>query len=78
MLFFPLTQRDDVVDLVDCYQYEDNQVNDADAFAREPYILHFKSHNTGQFLRIIQFYFLSMSMLSCLWVSLVCMSHAYI
>lgn len=79
MLFFPPTQRDDVVDLVDCYQYEDNQVNDTDAFAREPYILHFKSHNTGQFLRIIQFYFLWMSMLShCLWVCLVCMSHAYI
>lgn len=68
MLFFSPTQRDDVVDLVDCYQYEDNQVNDVDAFAREPYILHFKSHNTGQFLRIIKLFFfnffLSMSMLS--------------
>lgn len=39
--------RDDVVDLVDCYQYEDNQVNDMDAFAREPYVLRFKPHNTG-------------------------------
>ncbi|XP_053281315.1 deoxyribonuclease-1-like 2 [Pleuronectes platessa] len=38
--------RDDVVNLIDCYQYEDNQVNDMDAFAREPYILHFKLHNT--------------------------------
>ncbi|XP_041802486.1 deoxyribonuclease-1-like isoform X2 [Chelmon rostratus] len=42
-LFF---YRDDVVDLIDCYQYEDNQVNDVDAFAREPYILRFKPHNT--------------------------------
>lgn len=36
------------MDLVDYYQYEDNQVNDMDAFAREPYVLHFKPHNTGQ------------------------------
>lgn len=41
------THRDDVVDLIDCYQYEDAQVNDLDAFAREPYILHFRPHNTG-------------------------------
>lgn len=39
-----------MVDLVDCYQYEDNQVNDMDAFTREPYILRFKPHNTGQSL----------------------------
>uniref|UniRef100_A0A8C6U347 Deoxyribonuclease n=1 Tax=Neogobius melanostomus TaxID=47308 RepID=A0A8C6U347_9GOBI len=38
--------RDDVVTLIDSYQYEDNQINDEDAFAREPYILHFKPHNT--------------------------------
>ncbi|XP_070765917.1 deoxyribonuclease-1-like [Enoplosus armatus] len=43
---FLFLYRDDVVDLIDCYQYEDNQVNDMDAFAREPYILHFKPHNT--------------------------------
>ncbi|XP_078026077.1 deoxyribonuclease-1-like [Epinephelus lanceolatus] len=43
---FLFLYRDDVVDLIDCYQYEDNQVNDVDAFAREPYILHFKPHNT--------------------------------
>ncbi|XP_075883205.1 deoxyribonuclease-1-like [Nelusetta ayraudi] len=43
---FLFLYRDDVVDLVDSYQYEDNQVDDVDAFAREPYILHFKSHNT--------------------------------
>lgn len=46
--FFP-SPRDDVVDLVNSYQYEDNQVDDFDAFAREPYILRFKCHNTGQF-----------------------------
>ncbi|XP_076596510.1 deoxyribonuclease-1-like isoform X1 [Chaetodon auriga] len=43
---FLFLYRDDVVDLIDCYQYEDNQVNDVDAFAREPYILHFKPRNT--------------------------------
>ncbi|XP_034550953.1 deoxyribonuclease-1-like isoform X1 [Notolabrus celidotus] len=43
---FMFLYRDDVVDLIDCYQYEDNQVNDVDAFAREPYILHFKPCNT--------------------------------
>ncbi|KAM3616998.1 uncharacterized protein V6R79_000816 [Siganus canaliculatus] len=43
---FLFLYRDDVVDLIDCYQYEDNQENDIDAFAREPYILHFKPHTT--------------------------------
>ncbi|XP_018541439.1 deoxyribonuclease-1 isoform X2 [Lates calcarifer] len=43
---FLFLYRDDVVDLIDSYQYEDNQVNNKDAFAREPYILHFKPHNT--------------------------------
>uniref|UniRef100_A0A667Y313 Deoxyribonuclease 1 like 4, tandem duplicate 1 n=1 Tax=Myripristis murdjan TaxID=586833 RepID=A0A667Y313_9TELE len=43
---FLFLYRDDVVDLIDCYQYEDAQVNDLDAFAREPYILHFRPHNT--------------------------------
>ncbi|XP_068996874.1 deoxyribonuclease-1-like [Embiotoca jacksoni] len=43
---FLFLYRDDVVDLIDCYQYEDNQVNDVDAFAREPYILYFKPRNT--------------------------------
>lgn len=45
---FLLGLRDDVVDLTDCYQYEDNQTDDLDAFAREPYILHFKPRNTGE------------------------------
>ncbi|XP_076022987.1 deoxyribonuclease 1 like 4, tandem duplicate 1 [Genypterus blacodes] len=43
---FLFLYRDDVVDLTDSYQYEDNQANDFDAFAREPYILRFKSHHT--------------------------------
>ncbi|XP_032432709.1 deoxyribonuclease gamma-like isoform X3 [Xiphophorus hellerii] len=38
--------RDDMMDLIDSYQYEDNQENDVDAFLREPYILYFKPHNT--------------------------------
>lgn len=43
---FLFLYRDDVVDLIDSYQYEDNQENDVDAFAREPYILYFKPRNT--------------------------------
>ncbi|KAM3838049.1 deoxyribonuclease-1-like [Diretmus argenteus] len=43
---FLFLYRDDLVDLIDSYQYEDNQINDCDVFAREPYILHFKLHNT--------------------------------
>ncbi|XP_071374549.1 deoxyribonuclease-1-like [Centroberyx affinis] len=43
---FLFLYRDDLVDLIDCYQYEDNQVNDLDAFSREPYSLRFKPHNT--------------------------------
>uniref|UniRef100_H3DKK9 Deoxyribonuclease n=1 Tax=Tetraodon nigroviridis TaxID=99883 RepID=H3DKK9_TETNG len=43
---FLFLYRDDVVDLTDCYQYEDKRADDLDAFAREPYILHFKPHNT--------------------------------
>ncbi|XP_041941877.1 deoxyribonuclease-1-like isoform X2 [Alosa sapidissima] len=38
--------RDDLVDLVGSYQYEDSQEGDHDAFAREPYILRFTSHHT--------------------------------
>ncbi|KAJ0036678.1 hypothetical protein NQD34_005355 [Periophthalmus magnuspinnatus] len=43
---FLFLYREDVVTLIDSYQYEDNQANDVDAFAREPYILHFKPHDT--------------------------------
>uniref|UniRef100_A0A8C9WSS6 Deoxyribonuclease n=1 Tax=Scleropages formosus TaxID=113540 RepID=A0A8C9WSS6_SCLFO len=37
--------REDVVKLIDTYQYEDNQEGDEDAFAREPYILRFTCDN---------------------------------
>ncbi|XP_068609349.1 deoxyribonuclease gamma-like [Brachionichthys hirsutus] len=42
---FLFLYRDHVVDLIESYQYEDNQVDDVDAFAREPYVLHFKPRN---------------------------------
>ncbi|XP_037535622.1 deoxyribonuclease-1 [Nematolebias whitei] len=38
--------RRDEVELVKNYQYKDNQPGDEDAFAREPYILHFRCLNT--------------------------------
>ncbi|XP_071386202.1 deoxyribonuclease-1-like [Centroberyx affinis] len=38
---FVFLYREDDVKLIDSYQYEDNQVGDEDAFAREPYILRF-------------------------------------
>ncbi|XP_013874590.1 deoxyribonuclease gamma [Austrofundulus limnaeus] len=38
--------REDEVKLEDEYQYEDNQAGDEDAFAREPYVVHFKCPNT--------------------------------
>ncbi|XP_041130313.1 deoxyribonuclease 1 like 4, tandem duplicate 1 isoform X1 [Polyodon spathula] len=43
---FLFLYRDDLVDLVDTYQYEDNQEGDVDAFAREPYIVRFSCKNT--------------------------------
>lgn len=43
-----------MVDLIDCYQYEDDQVDDVDAFTREPYVLYFKPHNTGQSLHLLK------------------------
>ncbi|KAM4563567.1 deoxyribonuclease-1-like [Odontesthes bonariensis] len=43
---FMFLYRDNMVDLIDCYQYEDNQANDMDAFVREPYILFFTPRNT--------------------------------
>ncbi|KAG5836592.1 hypothetical protein ANANG_G00257210 [Anguilla anguilla] len=43
---FMFLYRDGLVDLVGSYQYEDNQVGDEDAFAREPYILRFTCLNT--------------------------------
>ncbi|XP_015254144.1 PREDICTED: deoxyribonuclease-1-like [Cyprinodon variegatus] len=38
--------RSDEVKLTDQYQYEDNQVGDEDAFAREPFILRFRCPST--------------------------------
>ncbi|XP_067361521.1 deoxyribonuclease-1-like [Channa argus] len=39
--------RKDEVTLEACYQYEDNQVGDEDAFAREPFILRFSCPTTA-------------------------------
>ncbi|KAK3536484.1 hypothetical protein QTP86_013815, partial [Hemibagrus guttatus] len=39
---FACLYRPDEVKLIDTYQYEDNQAGDEDAFAREPFILHFR------------------------------------
>ncbi|XP_049893640.1 deoxyribonuclease-1-like isoform X3 [Epinephelus moara] len=38
--------REDDVKLKACHQYEDNQVGDVDAFAREPFILRFRCPST--------------------------------
>lgn len=43
---FVCLYRQDEVQLVDTYQYEDNQVGDEDAFSREPFILRFSSPHT--------------------------------
>ncbi|XP_026121240.1 deoxyribonuclease gamma-like isoform X1 [Carassius auratus] len=43
---FMFLYRDDLVDLVGSYQYQDDQPGDEDAFAREPYVLRFKCHKT--------------------------------
>ncbi|KAM3878478.1 deoxyribonuclease gamma-like [Diretmus argenteus] len=43
---FVFLYRQDEVDLVDSYQYEDNQPGDEDAFAREPYIVRFSCRKT--------------------------------
>lgn len=38
--------RDDLVDLVGSYQFDD-EITGGDVFARDPYILRFRCHNTG-------------------------------
>ncbi|XP_042604933.1 deoxyribonuclease gamma-like isoform X1 [Cyprinus carpio] len=38
--------RDKVVDVVDSYQYKDNQPGDEDAFSTEPYAVRFRCRNT--------------------------------
>ncbi|XP_042568220.1 deoxyribonuclease gamma-like [Cyprinus carpio] len=43
---FMFLYRNDLVDLVVSYQYQDHQSGDEDAFAREPYVLRFKCHKT--------------------------------
>lgn len=74
-----------MVDLIDTYQYEDNQVNDVDAFAREPYILHFKPRNTGQFhdkaagSYVVQCFCYDLALVAVMPVSsLVCLSNVWI
>lgn len=37
-----------MVDVVDSYQYKDNQPGDEDAFATEPYAVRFRCRNTGK------------------------------
>ncbi|XP_055364829.1 deoxyribonuclease-1-like isoform X2 [Betta splendens] len=39
--------RSDEATLTDCYQYEDNQAGDEDAFAREPFVLRFSCPDTA-------------------------------
>ncbi|KAJ8257951.1 hypothetical protein GJAV_G00191520 [Gymnothorax javanicus] len=43
---FLFLYRDDLVNLVGSYQYEDSQLGDEDVFAREPYILRFRCMST--------------------------------
>ncbi|XP_056158190.1 deoxyribonuclease-1-like [Lampris incognitus] len=43
---FVFLYRENEVQLTDCYQYEDNQPGDEDAFSREPYILRFSCQMT--------------------------------
>ncbi|XP_028262118.1 deoxyribonuclease 1 like 4, tandem duplicate 1 [Parambassis ranga] len=43
---FMFLYRDDMVDLVDTYQFDDVSSGEGDVFARDPYILRFRCHNT--------------------------------
>ncbi|XP_030634125.1 deoxyribonuclease-1-like 2 [Chanos chanos] len=43
---FMFLYRDDLVDLIGSYQYEDNKEGEEDVFAREPYILRFRCLTT--------------------------------
>ncbi|XP_041945481.1 deoxyribonuclease 1 like 4, tandem duplicate 1 [Alosa sapidissima] len=43
---FMFLYRDDLVNLVESYQYADKQPGDEDVFEREPYILRFRCRNT--------------------------------
>lgn len=45
---FPvLSYRTDSVRLINQYQYPDTQKGDEDAFAREPFVVHFRAPKTG-------------------------------
>lgn len=46
-MFLISDNREDEAQLVDTYQYEDNQEGDEDAFSREPFILRFTCKHTG-------------------------------
>ena len=41
--------RDDLVDMVGFYQYDDEETVKEDILARDPYILRFRCPNTGAF-----------------------------
>ncbi|XP_054640486.1 deoxyribonuclease 1 like 4, tandem duplicate 1 [Dunckerocampus dactyliophorus] len=43
---FMFLYRDDLVDLVGSYQFDDQVTDSGDVFARDPYILRFRCHNT--------------------------------
>lgn len=43
-----LVCRDDMVDLVGSYQFDDQATDAGDVFARDPYILRFRCLNTGR------------------------------
>lgn len=43
-----LCDRDDMVDLVGSYQFDDQATEGGDVFARDPYILRFRCRNTGR------------------------------
>ncbi|XP_061833575.1 deoxyribonuclease-1-like isoform X3 [Nerophis lumbriciformis] len=43
---FMFLYRDDLVDLVGSYQFDDQVTDGGDVFARDPYILRFRCHNT--------------------------------
>ncbi|XP_042262610.1 deoxyribonuclease 1 like 4, tandem duplicate 1 [Thunnus maccoyii] len=43
---FMFLYRDDMVDLVGSYQFDDEATEGEDVFARDPYILRFRCHNT--------------------------------
>ncbi|XP_061641082.1 deoxyribonuclease 1 like 4, tandem duplicate 1 isoform X5 [Phyllopteryx taeniolatus] len=44
---FLFLYRDDLVDLVGSYQFDDQATDGSDVFARDPYILRFRCHGTG-------------------------------